>query len=160
MNDNRHLKAIPLGNIDEINLKLREAKGMLDGFAVPLTPEERRNMPKMGEKTVSFVQKAYELAKENDDLRPSFLNMDEFSVDYSDATNLRVLENNARQILDVIDDIIMVAGSESYLAALSFYEYVKILADRDVPRAKAVYEELKKRFPFGRRKSVTGDSAE
>jgi hypothetical protein len=47
----------------------------------------------------------------------------------------------------------MVAGSESYVAALAFYEYVKILAGRDVPRAKAVYEELKKRFPFGRRRT-------
>jgi hypothetical protein len=47
-------------------------------------------------------------------------------------------------------------GSEAYQAALSFYDYVKLLAAQDVPNAKAVYEELKKRFPkVHRRRPLT-----
>jgi hypothetical protein len=48
----------------------------------------------------------------------------------------------------------LLAGSEAYQAALSFYNYVKVLAAQDVPNAKAVYEELKKRFPHARHKSA------
>jgi hypothetical protein len=41
----------------------------------------------------------------------------------------------------------MTAGSEAYQAALIFYNSVKIAASQGIPGAKAVYEELKKRFP-------------
>jgi hypothetical protein len=45
----------------------------------------------------------------------------------------------------------MLAGSEAYQAALVFYKSVKMAAAHDVPGAKAVYEELKTRFPGGKR---------
>jgi hypothetical protein len=49
----------------------------------------------------------------------------------------------------------MTAGSEAYQAALVFYKSVKMAAAQDIPGAKAVYEELKTRFPqTGRPRSV------
>jgi phosphoribosyl-ATP pyrophosphohydrolase len=62
------------------------------------------------------------------------------------------------QASETVGDISLLAGSEAYQAALSFYHYVKLLASQDVPRAKAVYEELKKRFPSTGRKKA--DAAE
>jgi TolA-binding protein len=50
-------------------------------------------------------------------------------------------------------DTEMTAGSEAYQAALVFYKSVKMAAAQDVPGAKAVYEELKTRFPGGKRKA-------
>jgi hypothetical protein len=47
----------------------------------------------------------------------------------------------------------MTAGSEAYQAALVFYKSVKKAAAQDVPGAKTVYEELKTRFPGGKRKT-------
>jgi hypothetical protein len=47
----------------------------------------------------------------------------------------------------------MTAGSEAYQAALVFYKSVKMAAAQDIPGAKAVYEELKTRFPSGKRKN-------
>jgi hypothetical protein len=41
---------------------------------------------------------------------------------------------------------------EAYQAVLVFYKSVKIAAAQDIPGAKAVYEELKTRFPGGKRK--------
>jgi hypothetical protein len=40
----------------------------------------------------------------------------------------------------------MTSGSEAYQAALVFYNSVKMAARQDIPGAKAVYEELRKRF--------------
>jgi hypothetical protein len=157
MADNKHSRSIPPEVSDGILRKQREINETLVEYAVPLTPEERRDIPKMGEKTLSFVEKAFEFATENADLRPPYLNMEEFRTDYSDATGLRVLENNTQQTLDLINDIALLAGSESYVSALAFYGYVKMLAEKDVPRAKTVYEELKKRFPFGRRKTAANE---
>jgi hypothetical protein len=52
----------------------------------------------------------------------------------------------------------MTAASEAYQAALVFYKSVKIAAAQDVPGAKAVYDELKTRFPGGRRKSGNSET--
>jgi hypothetical protein len=54
----------------------------------------------------------------------------------------------------------MVAGSEAYYAALYYYSNVKQSVAVDVPGAKAIQEELKKRFMVKSRKSelVTADA--
>ncbi|GHU43561.1 hypothetical protein FACS1894190_14190 [Spirochaetia bacterium] len=52
----------------------------------------------------------------------------------------------------------MAAGSKAYQAALVFYSSVKVAAAQDVPGAKAVYDELKTRFPSGKRKPIKSES--
>jgi hypothetical protein len=152
MDTNVHSSAIPPEVVEALNQKIREINEMLAPYARPLTAQERRDLPVMGDKTVSFVEKAFEYAKENADLCPGFLDLEAFGIDMTDATGLRVVRNNVNQAFEVIDDIVLLAGSEAYQSALSFYNYIKLLVSQDVPRAKTIYEELKKRFP-GRSKS-------
>lgn len=40
----------------------------------------------------------------------------------------------------------MLAGSEAYAAALSYYNSVKMASKLNVNGAKAIYEDLRKRF--------------
>ncbi|MDR3350270.1 MAG: hypothetical protein LBN98_01315, partial [Prevotellaceae bacterium] len=121
---------------------------------LPLTPEERRDLPKMGNKTLSFVEKAIEYARYYPQLRPSYLDMPAFEADVSDATGLRTVHIAAKQLSDDIDDTVMVAGSEAYQASLVFYNAIKAAAAQDVPGAKEVYEDLKARFPGVKRKNA------
>jgi hypothetical protein len=51
-------------------LKINEALAMLHPYVTPLTPAKRHMLPKMGEKTLSFVEKAYEFARQNLTLCP------------------------------------------------------------------------------------------
>jgi hypothetical protein len=46
-----------------------------------------------------------------------------------------------------IGDTEMTTGNEAYQAAPVFYKSAKMAAAQDIPGAKAVYEELKTRFP-------------
>jgi hypothetical protein len=150
---NRHRTNVPKKEIEEITGKITEAIALLKSYLVTLTPNERQEMPKMGEKTLTFVVKAHEFATQNPELRPPFLNMEEFDIDFSDAQGLWGVCNLAQQLYENIDDIEMAAGSEAYQAALAFYNYVKLAAAQDVPGAKTVYNELKSRFPHGKQKS-------
>ncbi|MDR1400354.1 MAG: hypothetical protein LBJ41_10565 [Treponema sp.] len=127
--------------------KIDEAKALLAPYALALTPVERRELPKMGEKTIGFVEKAYDFARQNPGLVPPYLDLDAFGVDFADAHGLWTLLNSVRQLEEAIDDTEMTAGSETYQAALVFYNSVKMAAAQDIPGAKAVYEELKTRFP-------------
>jgi hypothetical protein len=58
----------------------------------------------------------------------------------------------------MVEDTIMVAGSEAYHAALAVYHNVQTAAKQDIPGAKAIYEDLKNRFPGGKRRSGGTDA--
>jgi hypothetical protein len=153
MDSNNHVQEIPEIVLEELKRKAKEMSDLIQPYSIALTPHERHDLPKMGEKTVSFVEKAHELAKDNPDLCPNYFDLADFTVDIKDAIGLMSVKVGVVQVAEVIDDIELLAGSEAYQSALTFYNYIKMLADRDVPKAKAIYEELKKRFPNkGRRK--------
>jgi hypothetical protein len=101
----------------------------------------------MGNKTLSFVEKALEYARRYPQLCPSYLNIKDFDIDMADAIGLRTVHISARQLFDNIDDTVMIAGSEAYKAALIFYNAVKAAAEQNIPGAKEIYSELKARFP-------------
>jgi hypothetical protein len=160
MESNNHSHAIPPETVELVKQKARETLELLAPYATPLTPQERRDLPVMGEKTVSFVEKAFEFAEANPDLCPNYLDMAEFRIDFADAIGLRVVHNSALQVFETVDDIALLAGSEAYQSSLAFYNYVKLLASQDVPGAKAIYEELKKRFPRHKRKNSNENGSE
>ena len=78
--------------------------------------------------------------------------MPSFGVDFTNAHGLWPVRNDARQVYEMLDDNVMLSGSESYQASLVFCNAVKAAASHDVAGAKAIYEELKQRFPRHRRK--------
>jgi hypothetical protein len=150
----KHVIEIPIAVLTEVQGYIDSAKKALEPYALPLTAYERRQLPKMGDKTLSFVEKAFDYAKTNPELIPPYINMTAFAIDKNDATGLRALLNSARQLEEYISDTEMVAGSEAYQAALSIYNTVKLFASQDVPGARAIYEELKKFFHKTRPKSA------
>ncbi|MDR3325511.1 MAG: hypothetical protein LBS82_05975 [Spirochaetaceae bacterium] len=160
MKNDKHVDAIPQVALTQAQTKIDEIKLVLSSCMVPLTPTERRDIPKMGEKTLMFVEKAHDFAHQNPNLVPAYLDMDAFDVDFEDAHGLWALVNSIRQLYENLSDTEMAAGSEAYQAALVFYNSVKVAAAQDVPGAKAIYEELKTRFPgSSRRKNAETETA-
>lgn len=115
-------------------------------FLINLTPEERINLPKMADKSVAFVEKALEFAENNPQLVPPYVNVDELRKDFQLSENLRPLLNQARQLVEKLDDTVLAVGSEAYVAALAFYNSAKYAAKSNVPGSDTVIEELSKRF--------------
>jgi hypothetical protein len=152
MKQKEHLQAIPPEVITQIQQKLDDINTLLSPYSISLTPVKRRDMYVMGDKSAVFVEKAFDLARQNPPLVPSYMDMDEFLVDKSDAMGLRTVLNTAQQVVQGISDTSLAAGSEAMEFALIFYNAVKIAALHDVQGAKAVYEELRKRFPGNKRR--------
>ena len=111
----------------------------------------------MGPKTLNFVEKSHAYASENPSFVPKYLQMDDFDIDYADACDLWALYTRVRQLEEGLADTQMIAGSEAYQTALVFYNSVKTAASNGVPGTKAVYEELKKRFPCGKKQQNNSD---
>ena len=152
MSNNIHNQSIPKDKIEIALGKIDEAKEVLRPYLYPLKPEDRQSMLKMGDKSLAFVEKTSELAANNPQFCPSYLNLDELNIDIADAVNLRALNNRLQQLSREIEDTIMLAGSEAFTQSLSFYNSVKQAARDNVPGAESLFEELKKRFTTGRPK--------
>jgi hypothetical protein len=152
--DNANRILIPENVLTEVLNSLKHANNLILPYVTALTPTERQALSKMGEKSLSFVEKAHEYATQNPNFVPAYLNMSDFDIDLADARNLWSALLASQQLHENIDDTSMVAGSEAYQAALMFYNSVKEAAHYDAPGAKAIYEELKKRFPRGKRKKT------
>jgi hypothetical protein len=76
MKENQHVQAMPSAVFTQAQIKIDEARALLAPYLLALTPAERQGVPKMGEKTIGFVEKAYDFARQNPNLVPPYLEVD------------------------------------------------------------------------------------
>jgi len=115
-------------------------------YLIALTPDQRREYPKVKDKTLPFVEKVSDYVDSTPEFVPGFMKVDEFKTDFAAYSMLIGMLRRLSQINTGLDDTVLMSGSEAYKAALSYYNSVKQGAKVNAPNAKKVYEELKKRF--------------
>ena len=125
-------------------------------FLVNLSNEDRKSLPKMGDKTVAFVNKAVEYAGQNPKIAPNFLDVPELEKDVTLVNSLSTIFRQLGPLAESIDDTMMLAGSEAYAGALSFYSASKSASKQNVPGANAIYDDLAARFPGRPKATGTG----
>ncbi len=145
---------------DKITAAVAELKNVLKPLLVSLTPDERREIPKMGDGTAPFVEKTMDYAKSNPEFAPPYMDVPEMEVDLQAVEDLTSVYRPLLQLMQQLDDSIMLSGSEAYVASLAYYNSVKIGSRMNIPNAKAIYDDLKKRFAKVSSSSSSGQSAE
>lgn len=136
---------------------LKTIEDNLQGLIV-LSADERDGLPKFGDKSTSFVDKAFEFGNQRSDLVPSYLSLTEMEKDIKARADLLKIITPLKALLEKLDDTYMLAGSESFLAALRIYDILK-KADHDgVPGLRNMIDELQKRFP-GKNSALPKNSA-
>lgn len=125
---------------------LTTLKNKLQPYLHPLTPQDRKELPKMNDGTAPFVTKALEYANSNSSFVPAFMSTGELKKDVDAVNTLTRYLRRVEEIRDLLDDTVMLAGSEAYVAALAFYNAVKLGARMNISGAGPIYEDLKKRF--------------
>jgi hypothetical protein len=143
--DNKISLDIPATTLTAVNTALATAKTNLS-FLISLTPNDRLSIPKMGDGTLAFVKKAYEYAKLNPTLVPSYINVEELRKDIETVEKLHSIYALVNELHSRLDDTMMLAGSEAYVASLSFYNAAKAAAKTNIPAAKPVADDLSARF--------------
>ncbi|MFD2720708.1 hypothetical protein ACFST9_18445 [Hymenobacter monticola] len=138
---------IPAKVIDEVQTHLDAIKTALAPYLLSLTPEERKTMLRMADKTVAFVTKTTDYAANNAAFVPAFVDLAELRQDTAGMTALTPLRQQFEQLALDTDSTLMVAGSEAYGNALTVYGNIKFLAKNKQPGAQAAYDDLKVRFP-------------
>ena len=145
---------IPAADLQDIQNALQTLTTKLGPHLISLSADNRRELPKMGDKSLAFVRKAREYAHNHPDLVPGFLNLDLFEADLRGVDTLNTLQRALAPLADNLEDSLMLSGSEAYQAALIFYRSVRAASQSGQPNAKTVYDDLSARFPAGARAKV------
>jgi hypothetical protein len=144
--ENKILVSIPDQVITDVTQRISEAIGLLNPYLIALTPVERHDLPKMSDGTQPFVQKCLDYCQANPEFAPAYVNFGELAQDMKVFEQLLPIYRMVLQLENKLNDTSMQAGAESYVSSLSYYNSVKNAAKYDAPGAKAIYEDLKKRF--------------
>ncbi|MDZ8184503.1 MAG: hypothetical protein RMX96_06595 [Nostoc sp. ChiSLP02] len=113
-------------------------------FLVDLSPDDRKTLPKMGDKSRAFVSKALQVAAQNPDFLPRSFNLDEMQKDVQLYEALYPVLLSLTQLQELVDDTSLAVGSEAYAAALQVYNYAK--SSGQGAGLDAVVVEMGKRF--------------
>lgn len=146
MPKNQISAAISDQTLAQIETKISEIRQLLSPYLVNLTPEERTKLPKMSDKSVSFVSKVMEYIKTNPDLIPSMMDKEEMEKDFKLNQSLQPVFKILKQLSENVSETLMLTGHEAYVQALLYYATVKMAAKTGSPDAKTIQEDLGKRF--------------
>ena len=144
--ENRTSIEIPAADLQAIKASLQNIQSLLAPYVIALTPEQRKKLPKMSDGTEPFVDKALDYSINSPEFLPAYVNQADFQKDWNNCTGLIALIRIMAQIQDTMSDTAMLSGSEAYVSALSYYNSVKQAAKINAPEAKAIYEDMRKRF--------------
>jgi hypothetical protein len=125
-------------------------------FLVDLSAEERKALPKMGDKSRAFVSKALEVATQNPNFLPRSFSLEELRKDVQLFEALYPLLLSMTQLQELLDDTCLAVGSEAYAAALQVYNYAK--ASGNVGGMDAVLGEMGQRFARKPRKAKSQEA--
>ena len=144
---NRISLTIPAEILQQVEQHFVQIDQLLSPHLINLTPDERIQLPKMGDRSIPFVIKGCEYLKTPGTPAPPYLNPEELGTDLNAFENIRQIRQIAQPIVDMLDDTMLLCGSEAYVAVLAYYTYLKGAAKMNVPGAKTILEDLSNRFP-------------
>lgn len=141
---NRVSAVLPQSDIDVVMSSIGAIKQKLP-FLTELTMEERKLMPKLGDKSRAFVEKSLELATQNPGFLPRDFDVEEMRKDVNLFKGTYAIQQALTKLSEAVNDTVTAAGSEAYVAALLVYNYAKINGI-STAGLDAVLDELGQRF--------------
>lgn len=133
-------------NLQAVQDALAATRSALSAYFLALSAEDRKTLLKMSDKSYPFVAKVMDYATSDPEFVPPFIDLEEMRKDWDALQQLVPLIREMGQLYSNLSDTAMMAGSESYSAALSYYHSVKQASKMNVPGAKVIYDDLRQRF--------------
>lgn len=146
MSENLVSIKISPADLTKILEAIKTIEQTLKPYLIALTPDQRRELPKMSDKTMPFVNKVLDYIGMKPQFAPTYLNIEELKIDLQAVADLTQIYRSIEQLYENLNDTITRAGSEAYVTSLAFYNSVKQAAKMNIPDAKTIFNDLKVRF--------------
>lgn len=98
---------------------------------IGLTPDERRELTKMGDKSEAFCRQAVITLGKHPDVLPRNFDVDEYRADLAALDALRPLLVRLQRVYDRMVDSEMALGSDLMVASLEGYAHLKVAGRGD-----------------------------
>jgi hypothetical protein len=141
---NRVSATLPQADLDAILAAVKIIRDKLP-FTAELSTDERKAMPKLGDKSRAFVKKALELSVQNPGFLPRDFDIEEMRKDVLLFEAMYAIQQSLTKVKESVDDTVTAVGSEAYVAALLVYNYAKS-SGVGTAGLDAVIDELGQRF--------------
>ena len=145
--DNRISIEVTPSQLAAVNAAVVALKAALDGLTSNISEDDKRSLPKIGDKTLAFDEKCKIYMADRPDLVPGFTDPADILQDRDLVAALLPVMREIAPILSDLESTILLAYSDLYVADLAFYQNVKQAARRGVNGAEAIYLDLQQRFP-------------
>jgi hypothetical protein len=144
--DNRISASMTAQDLTDIQAALQTIRTKLP-FLISISNEERRIIPKLGDKSGGFHEKCMAYMNSNPEFLPGFISMAEINKDKALRDQLLQFWPNCETLCESISDTMMVLGSELFQADLAYYQTTREAARRGRAGADTIFNDLRTRFP-------------
>lgn len=158
MSENRISITFNEADTAAINAAIQVLLTKFGPYLIALMPDDKRGMPKVGDKGAAFMQKSASYMDSNPEFIPMFLDKVEAGKDYEGFSVIHGFLRLLAPLVSNLEDTALLCGSEYYRACLNYYDTVKKAAENNVPGARAIYEDLKVYFEAQKAKPQTPKS--
>ena len=146
MIENRVSISLSPSDIEAINWAIAILAAKLQPLLIALDVEDKKNLVKLGERSVSFVELCLLYAESDGDFLPDFVDAAEMKQNFSAFKLLGEFLRPLRQIIEHLDDTTTFCGSEAMTASLAYYNSVRHAVGINAPNASVVYADLSRMF--------------
>ena len=115
---------------------------IIQPFDVNLTEDEKKRLPKTGDKKLAFIEKALSYMNTNPEYASGTMNLKEARNDKDTQDQAIQLIERANVVMAKLIDLKIAAGSDVYVIALAYYNNVKRDADIGDATAKEIVDDL------------------
>ena len=95
-------------------------------FTIDLTIEERKRLPKMGDSSWAFIDRAHNLAIRNPDFLPRSFNVEDMTQVIEIYREMHAIMQAAKQLYERLEDTYKAVGADAFSDALAVYSYAKM----------------------------------
>lgn len=144
--DNRISATLPDEDIAGILEAIKSIQERLP-FLVSLTAQQRKELPKMKDKSAAFDGKCAGYMVSNPELVPGFVEVAEVEKDRALRDRILKFLPQLQALGELVDSTLMVVNSEIWMADLAYYQSAREAARRNRSGAEGIYNDLRLRFP-------------
>ncbi|WP_319479154.1 hypothetical protein [uncultured Draconibacterium sp.] len=137
---------IPEPVINEATQLITNALIVLKPYLIALTPHERQISAKISDRSYPFVEKTCDYTLLAPQFVPQYMDDEKLRTDLLVHDQLIELLRLSKQLTNGLDDSALKTGGDSFTNALNYYNSVRQASRINVPGAKSIHEDLKKRF--------------
>ncbi len=136
--------------VASINQAIATLNNVLQNKVVNLTPEERRQYGSIADRNKVLVDKCKDYMEQAPETLPVTIDKAEFDADYKARKQLELPLRDLTRIMEKLQDTKTLLDHDNLQASLTYYRYIKYLAQENEAGTSSIYKDLKQHYTGGR----------